>query len=100
MVLHTGTILGATTSYHDDGMLLDIMTFSRNIRRDHFPRAQPHPRNLPLARIRFLGLRSTDLQTHTLHLGTVNEGRGAQFTGALRGAAVAEDLDEGAFVGP
>jgi len=75
-------------------MLLHIMALAGDIRRDHPPRAQPHPARLALPRIRLLGLRDADLQTYALHLGPVDECRGGLLAERLRLAAFAHHLHE------
>jgi len=75
-------------------MLLHIVPLAGDIRRDHPPRAQPHPARLALPRIRLLGLRDADLQTHAFHLGSVDEGRGGLLAERLRLAAFAHHLHE------
>ena len=80
-------------------MLLHIMSLPRDIRRDHFARAQPHTRDFALAGVGFLGFVGADAEADAFHFGPVNEsGRGAA-TGALFNAAAAEDLVVGCAEG-
>jgi hypothetical protein len=74
-------------------------TFTRNISRNNLPTAQPHPRNLPLARVRLLGLRGTHAQAHALHLRPVDERGRCGFARALLGSAAAQDLVVGCVEG-
>jgi hypothetical protein len=73
-------------------MLLHIMSLPGNIRRDDSPRRQPHSRGLPLCRIRLLGLRDPDFQTHPFQFRghDVSERRTDGFSRALlRSASLA-----------
>jgi hypothetical protein len=67
-------------------------TFTRNIRRNNPPTAQPDPRNLPLARVGLLGLRSPDPQANALHLWPVDERGRCRLSRCLLGPAAAQDL--------
>jgi hypothetical protein len=80
-------------------MLLHIMSFARNIRRNNLATAQPDPCDFPLAGIRFLGLRGAYSQTHAFHLWTVHERWRCGFARALLGSAAAEDLVVGRIEG-
>lgn len=59
------------------------------------PTTQPHPRRLPLRRIRFFRFRDADLEADAFHRGPVDQSGGDGLSGALGHAAVPEDLVEG-----
>jgi hypothetical protein len=72
MIPHTRTILTSPASDKYYTMLLDIMPFTRYIRRNNSPRTQPHSRRFPFCRIGFLGLRDPDFQTHAFELWSID----------------------------
>jgi hypothetical protein len=67
-------------------------TFTRNVRRNNLPTAQPDPRNFPLARVWLLGLRRAHAQAHAFHLWPVDERGRCGFACALLRSAAAQDL--------
>jgi hypothetical protein len=92
MILHTRTILTPASTHQHNRMLLHIVALTGDISRNNLPTAQSHPRNFPLARVRFLGLRGAHAQAHAFHLGPVDERGRCGFAGALLGSAAAQDL--------
>jgi len=71
------------------------LTFTRNIRRDDPPIAQPHPRRLTLPGVGLLRLRDARLETHALHLRPVDQRGRARLARSLLHPASAPDLVEG-----
>lgn len=59
VIFHTRAILRTSSTHEYNRMLLHIVTFTRNIRRNNPPTTQPHSCNLPLPRIRLLRLCSS-----------------------------------------
>lgn len=70
-----------------------LRTFPGNITRNRPPATQPHPRHLPLRRIRLLRLEIVDdAQTDALHVRSVYQSWGDRMPGSLRLAGFFEDL--------
>ena len=68
-------------------------TFPGNITRNRPPATQPHPRHLPLRRIRLLRLEIVDdAQTDAFHVRSVYQSWGDGMPGSLRLAGLFEDL--------
>lgn len=64
MISHTRTILTPATPHQHHTMLLHIMSFPGNIRRNHSPRAQPHSCHFSFCGIGLLGFRRADFEAH------------------------------------
>ena len=78
-------------------MLLDIMSFARNITTDNLSSRQSDLCSLALSGIRFFGFRHSDFEAYAFHTGTVlvrhgGRDRAAFWLGRAGGAA---DLVEG-----
>ncbi len=68
MIAHARQVLHAATTNQNDGVLLQVMPFTRNIRRDLHLIAQPNASDLTHGRIRLLGSHGAHLGTHTTFL--------------------------------
>src|SRR5215210_2576036 len=64
MVPHAGQILHTAAANQDDRVLLQIVTFARDVRRDFHLVGEPHPGDLPKGRVRLLRGHRPDLETH------------------------------------
>lgn len=103
MISHTRTILTPAASNQHNTVLLNIMTFSRNICRDDPARTQSHPCGLALCGIGLLGLRDSDLQTDAferrrpdlMESGRHGFARALSYAAALRRKGVSKGMGYG-----
>lgn len=77
-------------------MLLDIMSFARDISRDDSPRRELDTRRLSFSGVRLLGSHDTDSQTDTLQRWAIGIRQGGRdrVTSSLALSNAAEDLIE------
>lgn len=80
-------------------MLLHIMSFAGDIRRNDSAGRESYSAGFALPGIRLFGLRDADFEADAAHAGAVDEGGGSLFAEGLRFAAAAEDLVVGCEVG-
>jgi hypothetical protein len=95
MIPHTRTILTSSPSHQHDAVLLDIVTLTRYVRRDHPSAGQPYTSRLPLAGVGLLRSGYADFETDTLLLRRAGlcEGGRDGVTGAFACAAfLVEDI--------
>jgi len=74
MVTHAGEILDATSADQDDRMLLKIVTFTGDIRRDFDPVGETNAGDLTKSRVGLLGRRRVDADTNPTALRATLEG--------------------------
>src|SRR5690606_1181482 len=64
VIAHTGKILHAATTDHDDRVLLQVMTFTRDIAGNFKAVGKANTGNLTKGRVRLLRGRRVDASTH------------------------------------
>ena len=99
MIPHAGTILTPPASNQHHAVLLHIVPFPGDIRRDDPAGAEAHLGRLALAGVGLLGLRDPDFEADAFHLGTPDHGGGEGAALFLRPAAPVPDLVEGCVEG-
>ena len=73
VVTNAGKVLDATAAYQHDRVLLQVVPLTRNVGVDFTTIGQAHTSHLAQRRIRFLGCRGKDAQTHTAPLGRAHQ---------------------------
>lgn len=94
MISHTRTILTPPSSNQYHTMLLHIMSFARNITRNHSPCTQSNSGRFTFCRVRFLWFGDSDFQCYALQCWSLDcwQSRGNGFTHGLRSTTAATDL--------
>src|SRR5271157_4619305 len=75
VIPHTGEVLHTAPANQHDGVLLQVVTYARNISRHFDPVGQPHARHLSQRRIRLLGGGSVDARAYSALLRAAIERR-------------------------
>jgi len=72
--LDSGKVRHSTTPHHNDTVLLEVVTFARDVGRGLLACAEPHAHTLPVGRVGLLGLLDERLEHHAPQLGPTVHG--------------------------
>src|SRR5207344_1906742 len=94
LVAHTGEVLHTTTTHQHHRVLLQVVTFARDVGGDLDLAGQLDARDLPKRRVRLLRGGSVHASAHTATLRAALEGRGLDL-GDLVAATLTDQLVDG-----